>query len=259
MKNLCKVALLVSLFASFANAQEPEPELQPEPEPQIQPQLQPQAPIPLSSDSSLAIKQEIALPLPKKCGEFNPEYYQKNLRVVAYLHPFSLFYGAAYNMLMFNATIEKPLSLSHSVIIQPVAWFGSSDGYISDIVKYEKLKRAGGGIGMRRYMFDKGYGFYLQAIASAYYFSADSIFYKKDNWEDDGWEEIYSPNIKYWTKVKGMVGEVMFYAGAAHKWQNINLFYEGGLGFGYDWTHTFQVGYINRLAANFNIGVGLPF
>jgi len=253
MKSLCKAALLVFLFASFANSEEQEQEQESQPpalvsEPVPMPEPAPM-PEPVSSD----------LPLPKKCGVFSPEYYQKNLRVVAYLHPMSLFYGAAYNMLMFTATIEKPLSLSNSVIIQPVAWFGSSDGYIYDIVKYEKIKRAGGGIGMRRYMLDKGYGFYLQTVASAYYISADSIFYKKDNWEDDGWEDRYSPSIKYWTKVKGLVGELVFYAGAAHKWQNINLFYEGGLGFGYDWTHSFQMGYLNRLVFNFNVGVGLPF
>jgi len=176
---------------------------------------------------------------------------QNNLRVSAYLHPVSLFYGAAYNMLMFSSTVEVPLNLSNSVIIQPTVWLGSSYGYIGDIVEYEKLKRAGGGIGMRRYFEDKGSGFYLQAVTGVYYVSAESISHKESD------EKI--PDITTWIRVKGWVGELMLYMGLSRKWQNINLFYEGGLGFGYDGTETFQMGYINRLAANFNIGIGIPF
>jgi len=265
MKNLCEAVLLVFLLALFANAQET-------PSPLSNDSL------PLPGDSSLAITRDSSLAvaslpiakaseqekagekagekkIPQKCDEYTPEDYQKNLRVVAYLHPFQLFFGAAYNMLMFSSTIEKPLNLSNSVIIQPTVWLGSSDGYIADVVEYEKLKRAGGGIGIRRYLVDKGYGFYLQAIASAYYISAESISYKENN-EDYDW---YSSKITTWTKVKGVIGELMFYVGSAHKWQNISFFYEGGLGFGYDGTDTFQMGYINRLAANFNLGIGIPF
>jgi hypothetical protein len=264
MKNSCKSVLLVFLLVLFANAQE--------------------TPISLPSDSSLAITPDSSLTvdsllvakageqekvekkieekkveeekIPKKCDTYNLENYQENLRMVAYLHPLPLFFGAAYNMFMFSSTFEMPLDLSNSVVIQPVIWFGNSDGYIADVVEYEKLKRAGVGIGIRRYASNKGQGFYLQAIASAYYISAESISYKEDYWEDDSW---YLPKITTWVKVKGVIGELMFYIGSTHKWQNISLFYEGGLGFGYDGTDTFQMGYINRLATNFNLGVGIPF
>jgi len=178
---------------------------------------------------------------------------KNNLRVGAYLHPLSLFFGAAYNMFMFSSTVEVPLSLRNSVVIQPTVWLGDSHGYIYDFVEYEKLKRAGGGIGMRHYAADKGEGFYLQAVASAYYLSAESISHKEA--ED---ERLKIPQITTWIKVKGLVGELMFYIGASQKWQNINMFYEGGLGFGYDGTETFQMGYLNRLVANFNFGIGIP-
>jgi len=68
--------------------------------------------------------EEASLPLPDDNG--------KNLRMVAYLHPLPLFYGAACNMLMFSSTIEMPMSLSNSVIIQPVVWLGTSDGYVTN-------------------------------------------------------------------------------------------------------------------------------
>jgi len=178
---------------------------------------------------------------------------QNNLRVAAYLHPVSLFFGAAYNMFMFSSTVEVPLSLRNSVVIQPTVWLGNSHGYIYDFVEYEKLKRTGGGIGMRHYAADKGEGFYLQAVAGAYYISAKSISHKEA--ED---ERLKIPQITTWIKVKGLVGELMFYIGASQKWQNINMFYEGGLGFGYDGTETFQIGYLNRLVANFNFGIGIP-
>jgi len=247
--------LSVFLLALFANAQETQETLPPSP-----------------SDSSLVVA-----PAPAQIPEHPPiirysppivecpvkapplaaakvEDYQRNLRVSAYLHPFSLFYGAAYDMFMFTSTIEIPLSLSNSVIVQPAVWLGSSDGYINDDVEYEKLRRVGTGIGMRRYATDKGQGFYLQALASAYYLSAESISQRESEDEFLDFQEITT-----WTKVKGWVGELIFYVGASHKWQNISLFYEGGLGFGYDGTNTYQMGYINRLVANFNMGIGLPF
>jgi uncharacterized membrane protein len=164
--------------------------------------------------------------------------HQKNLRSVVYLHPLPLFFGMACDMFMFNSTFEIPLNLSNSVVIQPAIWLGSSDEEILGI-EYEKLIRVGSGIGLRRYAVDKGYGFYLQIVAGAYYISAEKI----NDWE----------------KVKGAVGELMLYAGSAHKWQNVSFFYEFGMGFGYDGTETQQMGYINRLATSFNLGVGIPF
>jgi len=181
--------------------------------------------------------------------------YQKNLRMVAYLHPASLFLGAAYNMFMLTSTIESPLSLSNSVIIQPTIWLGSSNGYIAEVVEYENLARLGMGIGIRQYATDKGSGFYLQAIGSLYYTYAESISHKEDN-EGHGYP---LKEITTWKKVRGVLGELMFYIGSAHKWQNTSFFYEGGLGFGYDGTDTFQIGYINMLVANFNLGIGIPF
>jgi hypothetical protein len=161
--------------------------------------------------------------------------YQKNLRSVAYLHPVPLFFGAAHDMFMFNSTYEIPLNLSNSVVIQPAVWLGSSDELYPE---YEKLIRVGSGIGLRRYATDKGYGFYLQAVASAYYVSAEKI--------------------ERWEKVRGGVGELMLYVGSAHKWQNVGFFYEFGMGFGYDGTKTRQYGYINSLATSFNLGLGIP-
>jgi len=179
---------------------------------------------------------------------------EKKLRVVVYLHPLPFFVGAAYNMFMFNSTVELPLSLSNSMVIQPAIWLGSSDGFILDAVEYEDLVRVGSGVGLRHYANNKGYGFYLQGIASIYYFQAESIQHKEDG-DDNYWRS----KITTWKKVKGTVGELMFYIGAAHKWQNMSLSYEGGLGLGYDGTKTYQLGYINKLATNFNICVGIPF
>lgn len=169
--------------------------------------------------------------------------YQKNLRVMAYWHPISFFYGAACNMFMLNSTIEVPLSLSNSVVIQPAVWLGTSDGEILN-VEYEKLIRVGSGIGMRRYATDRGYGFYLQAMANAYFIHAKKI---------DGSE------MPIWKKdVMGAVGELMLYMGLSHKWQRVSFFYEVGMGFGFDGTETEQVGYINKLATSVNIGIGIP-
>jgi len=164
--------------------------------------------------------------------------YQNNLRVVAYWHPIPLFLGAADDLFMLNSTIEIPLNLSNSVVIQPAIWLGSSDGDIFGI-EYEKLVRFGSGVGLRRYAVDRGYGFYLQVIASAYY--------------------VFAERIDHWKDVNGAVSELMLYAGSSHKWQNLSFFYEAGMGFGYDGTKTQQIGYDNKLVGALNVGVGLPF
>ena len=250
MKNSCNVILSVLFLALLANAQEGLP-----------PSALSNDSLPLPIDSSLVVAQESSSSVVPESSssianicEQKKIDYQKNLRLVAYLNPFQLFYGAAYNMLMFNSTIEKPLSLSRSVVIQPTIWLGSSDGFIANVVEYEDLRKFGGGIGIRQYATDKGSGFYLQVMASAYYTSAKSIQYKEEN--DDYWDDY---KIKSWTDVKSVLGELMLYIGSAHKWQNISFFYEGGLGFGYDGTDTFKIGYVNKLAANFNLGIGMPF
>jgi len=169
---------------------------------------------------------------------------------------------------MFNSTFEIPLNLSNSVIVQPAVWLGSSDGYITvfdDGVEYEKLIRVGSGIGMRRYVRDRSQGFYVQAIASLYYISAKSISSREEGYEENydcGYGGCYSnldSKITIWKKVKGVTADLVFYIGAAHKWQNIGFFYEGGLGFGYDGTKTYQISYKNSLVASFNLGVGIPF
>jgi len=278
MKNFCNAVLPILLFAFFANAQE--------------------APLPLSKDSSLAIPPDSSsvakqgtppiqqgiygFPIVnsgtleisekkshkketyKKCEESNPEDYKKNLRVGVYFHPLPFIFGAKYNMFMFTSTVEVPLSLSNSVIIQPSLWLGSSDGFIPDVVKviyfsddeveYKKLKRVGTGIGLRNYVFNKGEGLFLSLVASTYYISAEKI-QKRESDSDDYWGE----KIKLWKKVEGRIGELMFYVGATHKWQNISLSYEAGLGFGYDGTETYQMGYANKLATNLNVIVGIPF
>jgi len=248
MKNSCSMASLILFLAFFANAQE--------------------ASLPLSNDSSLTTAQEInetkvEKKMPEKCDCINPESYQKNLRTAFYLHPLPLFIGAASNMFMFNSTVEIPLNLSNSVVVMPSAWLGNSDGYVEvfDAVKYEKLIRIGSGIGMRRYARDRGQGFYLQAIASAYYISAKSLSHKENSPEEEEKGDssyIWEPKITTYKNIKGVVCDLIFYIGATHKWQNIGFFYEGGLGFGYDGTHTYQLGYINKLAASFNLGVGIP-
>ncbi len=261
MKNSCNAVLLVLFLALFANAQE--------------------APLPLSNDSSLvqapdsslAIAPDTSLAVAKESSSsiaivqkssssiamaFKSEKpdYQKNLRNVVYLNPLALFFGAANNMFMFSSAVEIPLNLGNSVIVQPVVWLGSSNGYISlDDVEYEKLVRIGSGIGMRRYAHNKGQGFYLQAIASAYYISAESISHKETPDDDYSGRE----KIRSWIKVQGMIGDLILYVGAAHKWQNISFFYEGGAGFGYDGTDTYQIGYINKLVFSFNVGLGIPF
>jgi len=257
MKNSYNAVLWVFLLALFANAEEVPQPLTPLPN---------DSSLATAPDSSLVIIPNSSLVVVKESSPqgnsssivmvCEPEKidYQKNLRMVAYLNPLQLFLGAAYNMFMLTSTIEKPLSLGRSVIIQPTIWFGSSDGFIADILEYEKLARLGSGVGIRQYVTDKGYGFYLQAIASAYYIHAKQIQLKEEN--DDywsGWE------MKSWKKVNGVIGEFMLYAGSAHKWQNMSFFYEGGLGLGYDGTDTHQIGYTNRLVANFNLGIGIPF
>jgi hypothetical protein len=280
MKNFCNMASLVFLFAVFANAQEmPLP-------------LANDSSLAITPDSSLAVMRESSPPIvqetplqaakaitqePRKM-ETKPEYmeyynmrnnmqmlassekdFQRNLRVGAYLHLFPLAYGAAEDMFMFSATVEVPLSLSNSVTVQPTIWLGSSNGYVLDLVKYEKLKKVGLGIGMRRYARDRGQGFYLQAIVSAYYISAESIESKGELLDDDYYNARYEYDTTTYINVKGMTGDLIFYIGSTHKWQNIAFFYEGGLGFGYDGTDTYQLGYINSLALNFNVGLGIPF
>jgi hypothetical protein len=283
MKNSCNAALLVLLLALLVYAQEVLP-------------AQGALPPPPPSDSSLAITPDSSLavapaPLPISIEQEKTEIkaetkiearivekreekdYQKNLRTVVYLHPLPLFFGAAFDMFMFSSTFEIPLSLNNSVVIQPAIWLGSSNGYIPNLnifnilqedldeMEYKKLKRAGSGIGIRHYILDRGSGFYLQAIASAYYISAESISLKEFSGEYYDYDREIT--ITTWTKLKGVVGELMGYVGLAHKWQNINLSYEVGLGYGYDGTKddkkTKQLGYINSLATNFNICLGIPF
>lgn len=275
MKNSCNAVFLILFLALFANAQE--------------------FPIPLPSDSSLAkippdsslavdsllatkasesasepakVEKNVAEgKIPKIRDTSNPEDYQKNLRMAAYLHPLPFIFGAAYDMFMFSATFEVPLSLNNSFIVQPTVWLGSSDGYIPDMAKYiyifkegeveyENLKRAGAGIGLRHYIAQKAQGFYLQVLANAYYVSVESISYKDNNNYDDDY--YWDKKITTWKKAKGAVGEFMFYIGSAHKWQSVSLFYEGGVGYGYDGTKTHQIGYSNKLVTTFNLGIGVP-
>jgi len=253
MKNSCNAVLLVLFLALFANAQE------------SQPLLSNDSSLAITQDSSLVAAQEssssiaqessssITIECEQKNKKYAPEDYQKNLRVSAYLNPLALFFGAANNMFMFNSIVEIPLDLGNSVIIQPAVWLGSSNRYITvfEDVEFEKLIRIGSGIGMRRYAYNKSQGFYLQAIAGAYYISAESIS-KKD---DSDWH----PDITTWKKVNGLVGDLVFYLGSTHKWENISFFYEFGAGFGYDGTDTYQLGYINKLVLSLNAGLGIPF
>jgi len=258
MRCLCKVASSVLFFALFAVAQEA-PLILPNDSSSIAPPAPPAPPTATYQPVAPAIA-------PEKCDCSSSNIYEKNLRTAVYLHPLPLFWGAAYDLFMLNSTIEIPLSLSNSMIFQPTVWAGSSDGYVPILeeLEYKNLIRAGSGIGIRRYARDRGQGFYLQAMLGIYYLSAKSLSYK----EEDSYEEydddyyyyrtVWDPKVTTWKKVRGVVCDLVLYAGFAHKWQNINLFYEGGLGFGYDGTRTQQVGYNNKLVLSFNLGLGLP-
>lgn len=263
MKNFCRAVSLFLFFALFANAQEEVPLSPPLPPPNDSSVVEPQPTPPQEVFAPVAPPP--APPPAAKAPEPAKPDYQKNLRMVAYLHPIPLFYGAANDLFMFSATLELPLNLNNSVVIQPVIWLGSSNGFFEDVnvinalsddrdeMRYEKLKRFGSSFGIRHYILERNSGFYLQAVAGLYYISAESLSYNKFI------DTYYEEKPYTYIKVKGAVAELMLYAGLAHKWQNISLAYEIGLGFGYDGTNTHQLGYINSLATNFNLCLGIPF
>jgi hypothetical protein len=128
---------------------------------------------------------------------------QDNQKISIYLHPNSFFcvWMFTYNSIAgmdpapFYAiylTVEVPLNLSNSLIIQPSLLYYESSGttYITHNEKLiEKMFRLGPGIGFRHFLNGKGddLRLYLQAMSNIHYYSIkelDPSIYKKGFYTD---------------------------------------------------------------------------
>jgi len=108
---------------------------------------------------------------------------QDNQRISIYLHPVSFYLSfLSDNTFLFYLTVEIPLNLSSSLIIQPSFLYEEHNR--SSI---ERMFRSGSGLGYRHFVNGKGDGLYLQAMSDIFYYSIkeeEESAYKKDFYAD---------------------------------------------------------------------------
>jgi len=129
---------------------------------------------------------------------------QDNQRISIYLHPGALYYAfmvgsiptivnaAPIYFYLLYLTVEIPLSLSNSLIIQPSLLYNEHNGntYManeSNGNSIENMFRLGSGIGYRHFVNGKGDGLYLQVMSDFFYYSIkeeEESAYKKDFYAD---------------------------------------------------------------------------
>jgi hypothetical protein len=170
----------------------------------------------------------------------NANAKQNNQKISIYLHPSSFLFGwmgsdidiyptgddiPTSHFYMIYLTVEIPLNLNNSLIIQPSLWYQEGMTGISGRTYYHQdmVKRLGPGIGFRHFIGD---GLYLQAMSSIYYYSIEV--------EDGGWIKDNDGIDKYEsTYKKGFYADLLGYLGYSWKGKIICTFSDIGIGFGY--------------------------
>jgi hypothetical protein len=169
--------------------------------------------------------------------------FSDNQRVSVYLHPISFFTAFSAGIYQIYSTVEIPLNLSASLIITPDVWFSRGE-------KEEgtNTSRGGSGAGIRYFPGGAGEGLYLQALASAHYYS---IKYK------EGWWYYTSAGTMSNEPKKGVSYDLLLYLGNAYKFRSVSIFSDVGAGIG-NAKHADDF-YKNNAIIEFNLGIGLPF
>jgi len=138
---------------------------------------------------------------------------QNNKKITVYLHPSASYFMWAGHRIVSDIidadpiefyvgylTVEIPLSLRYSLIIQPSLWYHKNSSDNTYIVYGEdtnekivdKLFRLGSGIGVRHFVNGKGDGLYFQAMSSVHHYSikeenslnSKGFYYKKGYYAD---------------------------------------------------------------------------
>jgi len=160
--------------------------------------------------------------------------------VSIYLHPGSYFFmafGAKFDLFpaepdehrddfchLIYLTVEIPLNLSNSLIIQPSLLYSENTigTYMSNhkIVgrSIEETYRLGSGIGYRHFLNGEGDGLYLQAMSDIHYYS---IKLRQENAD----KEVSSTDVK-----KGFYADLLGYIGYSWKISPVSIFLDTGVG-----------------------------
>jgi hypothetical protein len=182
---------------------------------------------------------------------------QNNQKISIYLHPYSFILTwmlhqwtiAGTDPIPFYRiylTVEIPLSLSNSLIIQPSLWYSESSGHTH--IEYngkliDKMFRLGPGIGFRHFVNGKGDGLYLQAMNDIHYYSIKELD-----------ESAYK---------KGFYADLLGYLGYSWKISGLSVFSDIGIGFIYPVNNSSReviIGFYRKpLTFDFNAGVGFSF
>jgi len=207
-------------------------------------------------------------------AKYNRE--QNNKKISIYGHPFSsLFIGVwengwsnslfddKPNIFIAYLTIEIPLSLSNSLIIQPSFWsrsgpfldrFGHEDD--DEKLRLDELFRLGLGIGLRHFVNRKGDGLYFQAMSNVYHYSITE-------WNRSTYDNtLFSKKINFYYN-KGYYADLLGYIGYSWKYSHFSIFSDIGIGtifpFGNSSYKVLVGAYKKPLVFDSNLGIGFSF
>ena len=162
-----------------------------------------------------------------------------NTRTTIYFHPASLIVaGLQWSSVMLYSTIEKPMSLSTSLIIRPSLWNINGDDFFSD---NDKIFRFGSDVGYRYYLNEKGDDWFIQGQIGLFYFART---YREWGYPYYGDEKVKDNSL--WVDIMG-------YVGRAYKFKKASIYYNVGIGYAnnpFDDNMNFM--------GDINLGIGIP-
>jgi hypothetical protein len=178
-----------------------------------------------------------------------------------YFHPFSL---SLFSASAIYSTIEIPLNLNNSVIINPNFLYKTNTNLLWRLIYPDdnSFFRLGSGIGLRSFLFGKGEGLYLQAMLGTYYVSKKQTKYAYI-YEEIALKSMYSGyafdgEIENNREVEKrfFYFDVFSYVGYSWKFPDITIFADIGYG-GIPRVYTERD--IPFPLPDINIGIGIPF
>ena len=175
-----------------------------------------------------------------------------NMKTVLHIHPLSSL------GLWFYLTIEKPLSLSNSLIIKPSFWIDPLNASFftnGEFIEIERMYgvRIGSDIGLRHYPSGNGEGFYLQGQGGMFFTRIAEGCYCSPAPIPDGQGGYYFPEFEKQYK-NYLGGDVMFYLGFSKKYRKVSWFFDFGVGVG----NSVAIDGITFIPG-INFGLGLKF
>jgi hypothetical protein len=183
----------------------------------------------------------------------------ENTRMSIYFHPFSLSSVSAI-----YSTIEIPLNLNNSVIINPSFLYKTNTNLLWLLMYPDGnyFFRLGSGIGLRSFLFGKGEGLYLQAMLGTYYVSKKQTKYSYIDEEialesmDSGYASDGEIENDREIEKRFFYFDVFSYVGYSWKFSGITIFADIGYG-GIPIVYTEKD--IFFTLPDINIGIGIPF